>query len=121
MLQFAITGITGQVGGVVARMLLDAGKSIRAVVRGADKGAVWAKRGCEIAVAEMADAGALTAAFAGASRHFARWNAFRASAWSSPKHTCLPSIVVHQPGRSARRQSFAVRPMASMPPFGGES
>jgi uncharacterized protein YbjT (DUF2867 family) len=62
----AVTGITGQVGGVVARTLLAAGKKVRAVVRNADKGATWAKQGCEIAVADMAQANALTAAFSGA-------------------------------------------------------
>ena len=48
----AITGITGQVGGSVARPLLAASHPIRAVVREAGKGAPWAERGCEVAVAE---------------------------------------------------------------------
>ena len=61
---FAITGITGQVGGAVARALLEAGKSVRAVVRDADKGAAWAQRGCAIAVAALDDAEALKKAFA---------------------------------------------------------
>ncbi len=39
---FAITGITGQVGGVVGRTLLAEGKPVRAVVRDASKGATWA-------------------------------------------------------------------------------
>jgi uncharacterized protein YbjT (DUF2867 family) len=63
---FAITGITGQVGGAVARELLAAGKPVRAVVRSAAKGEVWAKRGCEVALAEIGDASALQAAFDGA-------------------------------------------------------
>ena len=63
---FAVTGITGQVGGVVARTLLAAGKSVRAVVRSADKGSPWAKLACEVAVADMADADALSVAFSGA-------------------------------------------------------
>ena len=63
---FAVTGITGQVGGVVARTLLAAGKSVRAVVRSADKGSAWAKLSCEVAVAEMADPDALSVAFSGA-------------------------------------------------------
>ncbi len=63
---FAITGITGQVGGVVARTLLAAGHTVRAVVRSVDKGNVWAKQGCQVALAEMSDAQALQAAFAGA-------------------------------------------------------
>ena len=38
---YAITGITGQVGGVAARALLSAGHRVRAVVRDADKGRFW--------------------------------------------------------------------------------
>ena len=39
---FAITGITGNVGGEVARNLLAAKRPVRAVVRDARKGAEWA-------------------------------------------------------------------------------
>lgn len=60
---YAITGITGQVGGAMARALLAQGKSVRAVVRDADKGQAWAAKGCELTVAEMEDAAALAAAF----------------------------------------------------------
>jgi uncharacterized protein YbjT (DUF2867 family) len=59
---FAVTGITGQVGGATARTLLDTGLSVRAVMRDAAKGAAWKERGCEIALADMTDAAALTAA-----------------------------------------------------------
>ncbi len=62
---YAVTGITGQVGGVVARSLLDSGQQVRAVVRDAAKGVEWAARGCEIKVAEMTDAKALAADFSG--------------------------------------------------------
>jgi uncharacterized protein YbjT (DUF2867 family) len=62
---FAITGITGQVGGVVARIMLASGSKVRAVVRNADKAKSWAAQGCEIAVAEMNDAAALEKAFTG--------------------------------------------------------
>ncbi|MGB6662512.1 MAG: NmrA family NAD(P)-binding protein [Xanthobacteraceae bacterium] len=59
---FAVTGITGQVGGATARTLLDTGLSVRAVMRDAAKGAARKERGCEIALADMTDAAALTAA-----------------------------------------------------------
>ena len=49
---FAVTGITGQVGGAVARTLLAKGCGVRAVVRDANKAGSWAKQGCEIAVAD---------------------------------------------------------------------
>jgi NAD(P)H dehydrogenase (quinone) len=35
---YAITGVTGKVGGATVRALLAAGQSVRAVVRNADKG-----------------------------------------------------------------------------------
>ena len=62
---FAITGITGKVGAAVARSLLSADQSARAVVRDRGKAAAWTQLGCEIAVAEMSDTEALTAAFEG--------------------------------------------------------
>jgi uncharacterized protein YbjT (DUF2867 family) len=61
---FAITAITGKVGGAVARHLLGAGKTVRAVVREESKGAPWAALGCDVAVADVADAEPLAAALA---------------------------------------------------------
>jgi NAD(P)H dehydrogenase (quinone) len=63
---YAITGITGKVGGEVARTLSKAGCALRAVVRDPGKGAIWADLGCEVAVSDMSDVMALTAAFSGA-------------------------------------------------------
>ena len=63
---YAITGITGKVGGALADALLNAGLPVRAVVRDAAKGEVWKARGCEVAIAEMEDSEALAEAFAGA-------------------------------------------------------
>jgi uncharacterized protein YbjT (DUF2867 family) len=63
---FAITGITGNVGGVVARALLEQGKDVRGVVRDVDRSAAWAGRGCELVAADIGDAASLAAAFAGA-------------------------------------------------------
>ena len=62
---FAITGITGNVGGEVARNLLAAGQPVRAVVRDVRKGEAWAKRGCDLVGADINEAAALTAAFKG--------------------------------------------------------
>jgi NAD(P)H dehydrogenase (quinone) len=42
---FAVTGITGKVGGTVADSLLKAGLPVRAIVRDKAKGAPWAARG----------------------------------------------------------------------------
>jgi uncharacterized protein YbjT (DUF2867 family) len=63
---YAITGITGQVGGAVARSLLAAGKQVRAVARDPAKAARWLEQGCTLARADMDDMAALTAAFEGA-------------------------------------------------------
>jgi len=68
---FAVTGITGKVGAAVARSLLSADQSVRAVVRDRSRGAAWEQLGCEIAVADLSDTETLTAAFAGTDGVFA--------------------------------------------------
>lgn len=62
---YAITGITGKVGGAVARTLLAAGQPVRAVVRDATRARSWAECGCEVVTANMDDEASLTAAFEG--------------------------------------------------------
>jgi uncharacterized protein YbjT (DUF2867 family) len=62
---YAITGVTGHTGSVVADTLLASGKKVRVVVRDAKKGEAWKARGAEVAVADLADSVALTRAFAG--------------------------------------------------------
>ena len=62
---YAITGITGKVGGVVASTLLASGQRVRAVVRDAARAQSWAERGCEVVTAYMDDEASLTAAFEG--------------------------------------------------------
>jgi uncharacterized protein YbjT (DUF2867 family) len=68
---FAVTGITGKVGAAVARGLLAADQPVRAVIRDRSKSAPWARLGCDIAVAEVEDTGALTTAFEGTAGVFA--------------------------------------------------
>jgi uncharacterized protein YbjT (DUF2867 family) len=63
---FAITGITGNVGGEVARNLLAAHQPVRAVMRDASKSKIWTERGCEVALADIQDAAALARALKGA-------------------------------------------------------
>jgi len=62
---FAITGITGQVGGEVARNLLAAHQTVRGVARDVSKCKAWVERGCHLVSADINDAAALTAAFKG--------------------------------------------------------
>jgi NAD(P)H dehydrogenase (quinone) len=63
---FAIMGITGNVGGEVARNLLAAQQPVRGVVRDVVRSGEWAQRCREVAQADINDAPALTSAFQGA-------------------------------------------------------
>jgi uncharacterized protein YbjT (DUF2867 family) len=67
---YVITGITGQIGGVIGRALLEAKRPVRAVVRNVGKGQEWADRGCEIALADIGDVASLTTAFQGTEAAF---------------------------------------------------
>jgi NAD(P)H dehydrogenase (quinone) len=62
---FAVTGITGKVGSQVARGLLAQGHSVRTIVRSRAKGDEWAALGCDVFVASIDDAEAMTEAFRG--------------------------------------------------------
>ena len=67
---YAITGITGKVGGALARSLLAERLPVRAVLRDEAKAAEWRTRGCDVALAEMDDAASLTSAFRAAAGVF---------------------------------------------------
>ena len=56
---YAITGITGRVGGAIAENLLAQGEKLRAIVRNPEKAARWKERGAEVAVADVDDPNAL--------------------------------------------------------------
>ena len=88
---FAVVGVSGQVGGAVARSLLAKQLPVRAVVRDRHKGAAWAERGCEPAVADLRDGDALTAAFRGAEGVF----------------VMLPAVFDPLPGFPETRQVLA--------------
>jgi uncharacterized protein YbjT (DUF2867 family) len=62
---YAVLGVTGNTGKVVADRLLARGASARVVVREASKGAAWAARGAEVAVADLSEVDALAAALRG--------------------------------------------------------
>ncbi|HWL85044.1 MAG TPA: NmrA family NAD(P)-binding protein, partial [Polyangiaceae bacterium] len=63
---FVIAGVTGNTGSVVAETLLARGEMVRVIVREAAKGASFAARGAEVAVASLDDSAALSKALAGA-------------------------------------------------------
>ena len=62
---FAITGITGQVGGATARALLERQLGVRAVLRDPAKAAMWKRRGAQVALADFVNTEALRDAFSG--------------------------------------------------------
>jgi len=64
---FAIVGVTGHVGGVIAEQLLAAGHKVRGLVRDESSAAAKAlkSQGVELAVATLTDTAALTKAFTG--------------------------------------------------------
>jgi NAD(P)H dehydrogenase (quinone) len=66
LIMYAITGISGKVGGALARTLLSKNLPVRAIVRDANKAHDWTSQGCESVLADMEDVAALTAAFSGA-------------------------------------------------------
>jgi NAD(P)H dehydrogenase (quinone) len=63
---FAMTGITGHVGGAAAQRLLAQGARVRAVVRSETGATAWRNKGAEVAVAALDDVQALKHAFDGA-------------------------------------------------------
>ncbi len=67
---YAVMGITGQVGGAVARTLLAGGHAVRGVVRDPARAAVWRDRGVTLATADQADPAALAAALRGVAGAF---------------------------------------------------
>jgi NAD(P)H dehydrogenase (quinone) len=79
---YVITGITGRVGGHVARVLRSAGLPVRGVMRDQTKASAWTARGCEVAIAETTETSALIKAFEGAEGVF----------------VMLPSMFDPQPG-----------------------
>jgi NAD(P)H dehydrogenase (quinone) len=62
---YAVMGITGNVGGAVARTLLAKGETVRGIVRNPEKAGDWQKQGAELFKADYDDVDALTAAFTG--------------------------------------------------------
>ncbi len=63
---FAIAGVSGNTGKVVADTLLSQGKKVRVLVRDAAKGQAWKAKGAEVAVADLEDAAAVARALEGA-------------------------------------------------------
>lgn len=67
MSMYVVAGVSGQTGAATANALLAQNLPLRVIVRDAEKGRAWAEKGAEVAVADLSDPGALTAALNGAS------------------------------------------------------
>jgi uncharacterized protein YbjT (DUF2867 family) len=63
---YAIAGVTGHTGKVVAEALQEKGQAIRVIVRDESKGVPWKKRGADVAVASLDDEAAVARALTGA-------------------------------------------------------
>ena len=62
---YAVMGVTGKVGGAVARTLLAKGEKVRGIVRNLEKATEWRRQGAEVFQADYDDVDALTPAFTG--------------------------------------------------------
>jgi uncharacterized protein YbjT (DUF2867 family) len=67
---YVIAGATGHTGTVVANTLLAQHVPVRVIVRSAEKGEAWKKKGAEVAVADLTDTAAVKTALAGATGAF---------------------------------------------------
>ncbi|MCH7499402.1 MAG: NmrA family NAD(P)-binding protein, partial [Nitrospinae bacterium] len=61
-MMYAVAGVTGHTGSLVARALLDRGESVRAIVRNREHIYKWRDRGAEVMVADLNDVPALAMA-----------------------------------------------------------
>lgn len=104
---FLVLGITGRIGGTVARHLLAQGKPVRALVRDRAKAADWANRGVALVEGDWHDADAITRALQGVegafvmlppvylpSRDFAESQVLIAAYAKALKAVQLPRLVV---------------------------
>jgi uncharacterized protein YbjT (DUF2867 family) len=88
---FAVAGVSGHTGRAVAEELLQKGQPVRVIVRDAGKGEPWKARGCEVAVASIDDAAALTRALTGARGAYL----LIPPAYSAPDLLARQSAVAH--------------------------
>jgi uncharacterized protein YbjT (DUF2867 family) len=65
-----VAGVTGHVGSIVADTLVSKGQKIKVIVRSADKGGPWSKKGAEVAVGALEDQAFLTGSLRGATAFF---------------------------------------------------
>jgi len=103
------------VGGAVARTLLSEGQRVRAVIRDPNKGRFWSDLGCEVAIAEMEDAEALTRAFTDATGVFVLPPSNFDPGPGFPEAKAVISAVRRALAGPVRPRSFVSRPSVLMP------
>jgi uncharacterized protein YbjT (DUF2867 family) len=111
---YAITGITGNVGGATAEALLAAGLPVRAVLRDPIKADAWAVRGCEIAFADIDDADGLASALKGVEAAFVMVppNFDPAPGFPEARHSAgvlLRALAAARPGRVVYLSTIGAR------------
>jgi uncharacterized protein YbjT (DUF2867 family) len=62
---YSVAGVTGHTGAATAEALRAAGHPVRVLGRRAEQGEAWRRKGCEVAVADLADPAALAGALQG--------------------------------------------------------
>ena len=104
---FFVSGITGKIGGAAVQRLLNAGQSVRALVRDPQKADEWVQKGVEVRAGDLTDAKALASALEGVegafliqptlmgvSREFPEAHALNASFVAALRQTPPPRLVV---------------------------
>ncbi|MCI0515621.1 SDR family oxidoreductase, partial [candidate division KSB1 bacterium] len=80
-----IIGATGNLGGTVARTLLNAGQSVRAMTRTPEKADALKKLGAEVVIGDVRDRQSLDHACQGVEKIFAASHSFEGKGKSSPQ------------------------------------
>jgi uncharacterized protein YbjT (DUF2867 family) len=70
MTKYIVAGATGQVGGFVARAMLERGREIELVIRQRERASTWAERRAQVAIGSLDDVGFMTEVLRGASGFF---------------------------------------------------
>jgi NAD(P)H dehydrogenase (quinone) len=110
---FTVMGITGNVGGAVAKNLLAAGKTVRGVVRNLEKAKTWAERGVELVQSAYDDAAGLTKAFNGAEGIFAMIPPDFAPAPGLPDQKRTIAAIVEALGQAKPRKAVFLSSIGS--------
>jgi uncharacterized protein YbjT (DUF2867 family) len=109
-----VFGANGRAGGETARALIDGGEAVRVVLRSAEQAAGWEKKGAEVAVADIADAGAVAAALEGAAGAFLLNRRRSPAIRSSARVRSAPRLPRAQAGRGCKRPSCSRRSARSI-------